>query len=259
MLQYEVTHPLVNLTVPAALTLDGTGDVMSGANSNPYNVQGTDTAGCGTAASATSTPAIAVNDAADKATVIAGIPSNRDSSYTGSGGTTPDVEAVSMPATLQSVASLQALVNSIEANANQTLNGTASPVTSISNPGTASSPQIIVVNGDLSLSSNTTGYGILLVTGTYTACGTVGWNGLVLVIGKGIVTGCGGGNNKYNGGIIVAQTVNPLTGTLLSTPGVPTFNWSGGGGNGIYYSTGCINQASNLYAYQIIASHELLY
>ena len=47
MLQYEVTHPQVNFTVPAALTLDGTGDVMSAPTSTPYKVQGTDNAGCG--------------------------------------------------------------------------------------------------------------------------------------------------------------------------------------------------------------------
>ena len=205
-------------------------------------------------------PAIAVNDVADQTAVEAGIPQKRQSNYTGSSASTPDVAVATPPTNLQSVASLQTLVSSIESNANQTLNGTSSPVTSIANPGTASAPQIIVVNGaDLSLSGNTTGYGILLVTGTFSPCGTVGWNGLVLVIGKGTVTGCGGGNNQYTGGIIVAQIVNPTTGAALTTIGSPTFSWSGGGGNGVYYSTGCINQALNLYAYQIVASHELLY
>ena len=197
-----------------------------------------------------------MNDAADKATVVAAIPSNKATNYSGSGSTTPDVEAIAMPAALQTVASLQALVNTIESNANQILTG---PVTSIPNPGTATSPQIIVVNGDLSLNSSAaTGYGLLLVTGTFSACGSTGWNGIVMVIGKGIVSGCGGGSNQFTGAMVVAQIVNPTTGQPLSTLGAPTFNWSGGGGNGIFYSSGCINQASNLYAYKIIASHELL-
>lgn len=256
ILQYEMTSDTLNLTFPGALTMDGTGDVMSGPNSNPYNVQGSDTSGCGETATANSTAAVAVNDAADQATVVAGIPTNRWPNYTGSGGTTPDVVATTMPASYQSVSSLQALVAQVEANANQTLNGTVTPVTSIPN---ASTVQITVVNGDLSLSGNVTGNGLLLVTGTYSACGNVGWNGMVLVIGKGIVTGCGGGNNQYTGAMLVAQTLNPSTGALLSSVGVPTFNWSGGGGNGIYYSLGCINQASYLADFQIVASRELLY
>ena len=116
-----------------------------------------------------------------------------------------------------------------------------------------------MVKGDLTLTGNTTGYGVLLVTGTYTASGNVGWNGLVLVIGKGIVLGNGGGSNQYNGAFIVAQTVNPITGATLSSPGAPTFNWSGGGGNGIYYSSGCITQAIDGIGYQVITSRELMY
>ena len=256
MLQYEITSDTLNLTFPGALTLDGTGDVMSGPSSNPYNVEGADTAGCGAAATTGKVAAVAVDDAADRATVVAGIPSNRWSNYTGSGSSSPDVEAATMPSSYQSVTALQNLVTQIENNANQTLDGTVTPVTSIPN---ASTVQITVVRGDLSLSGNTTGNGLLLVTGTYSACGTVGWNGMVLVIGKGIVTGCGGGSNLYTGAMLVAQTLNPISGQLLTSVGVPTFNWSGGGGNGIYYSSGCINEASYLADYQIVASRELLY
>jgi len=259
MLQYELTSDTLGVSAPGALTLDGTSDVMSAPSSNPYQMQGTDSAGCGASAGSSAVPAIAVNDGTDKTTVVTAIPSNRDANYTGSGSSTPDVEVATMPTNLQSVTSLQNLVATVEANANQTLNGTTTPVTTIANPGTQAAPQIIVVNGDLSLSSNTTGYGILLVTGTFSPCGTVGWNGLVLVIGKGIVTGCGGGNNQYNGAMIVAQTLNPLNGQLLTALGAPTFNWSGGGGNGVYYSSGCINEASYLADYRVVASHELIY
>ena len=256
MLQYEMTSDTLNVTFPGALTLDGTGDVMGAASSNQFNVQGADTTGCGETATTASVPAVAVNDAADRTTVVSAIPSNRYSNYTGSGGTTPDVEVATMPTSYQTVSSLQALVATIEANANQTLNGTVSAVTSIPNIGTT---QITVVNGDLSLSGNMTGSGLLLVTGTYTACGNVGWNGIVMVIGKGIVGSCGGGPNQYTGAMLVAQTLNPSTGALLSSVGVPTFNWNGGGGNGIYYSLGCINEASYLADFQIVASRELLY
>ena len=259
MVQSEVTQPEQGLTFPGALTLDGTGDSMAGPNSNPFTIQGADHNGCGSTTVGSSVPAIAVDSTADQSAVKAGIPSNRWGNYTGSDatlppGTTPDIEVATMPAGLQSVAALQSLVASVEANATQTYTGT---VTNLANPGTASSPQIIVVNGDLTLSGNTTGYGILLVTGTYTTAGTVGWNGLVLVIGKGIVIGSGGGTNPYYGAMVVAQTVDRTTGAALTTLGSPTFNWSGGGGNGIYYSSGCLNQAINLISFKVITSHEL--
>ena len=81
------------------------------------------------------------------------------------------------------------------------------PATNIASPGTAAAPQIIYVNGDLTLSGNVTGYGILVVTGTFTASGNVGWNGIVLVVGQGDFVGNGGGNNSYNGAIVVAKTL----------------------------------------------------
>ncbi len=148
------------------------------------------------------------------------------------------------------------MVSTVTSAAGQVYTG---PVSSLSNPGTSTDPQIIVVNGNLSLSGNTTGYGILLVTGTYSASGNVGWNGIVMVIGTGIVQGNGGGSNQYNGAFIVAQTVNPATGATLASLGSPTFNWNGGGGNGIYYSSGCINQAIDSVGYKMIASRELMY
>jgi hypothetical protein len=212
----------------------------------------------GGSAGGSTVPAIAVNDNPDKTTVIAGIPSNRQSNYTGLGAA-PDVEVSTMPTNFQSVASLNALLSTIQNDVTQpVLTGSQSSL-SAAYLGTAANPQIIYVNGDLSLNGNVTGYGILVVTGTFSPGGNVGWNGIVLVVGKGIITGNGGGNNQYNGAIVVAQTVNPVTGVPLATLGAPTFNWSGGGGNGIYYSTGCINQASSLSDYRVVAAHELLY
>jgi hypothetical protein len=258
MLQTELTRDSLNLTFPGALTLDGTSDVMSGPNSNPYQVLGADTAGCGGAAGGTTVPAIAVNDTADKTAVIAGIPSNRQSNYTGVGAA-PDVEVATMPTNLQSVASLNSLLSTIKNNVTQpVLTGNQSGL-SAAYLGSAASPQIIYIDGDLSLSGNTTGYGTLVVTGTFSPGGNVGWQGLVLVIGKGIVSGNGGGNNEYDGAIVVAQTVNPSTGVPLATLGAPTFSFSGGGGNGIRYSSGCINQASTLSDYRVVVAHELLY
>jgi hypothetical protein len=189
--------------------------------------------------------------------VIAGLPSIFQSHYTGS-GTAPDVENISatMPSTQQSVSSLQTLLATIKGNATQLFTGNQS---SLSNPGTAASPEIIYVNGDLSLSGTVTGYGILVVTGTFSPAGNVGWRGVVLVVGKGIVTAAvGGGTNEYDGAMLVAKAVDSL-GNPLSALGAATFGFIGGGGNGIYYSSGCIRQASSIADYRIVSTRELLY
>ena len=259
MLQYEVVQDSFSLSAPGALTMTGTGDTVSTASSSNYAVNGADGSGatCGGTSSGGNVPAVAVSDAMDQSTFTTAIPSNRYGNYTGTvGHATPDVEVPTMPSYLSSVSALNAFVSTIKASANQTLTG---PVSNPSNLGTLASPQITVVNGDLTLSGAQTGYGILVVTGTYTAGGDVGWNGLVLVVGKGIITsGNGGGNATYNGAIIVAQTVNPSTGAPLATFGSPQYNWNGGGTNGIYYSSGCLQNSDYLADFKIVASHELL-
>jgi hypothetical protein len=118
----------------------------------------------------------------------------------------------------------------------------------------SSSPQIIYVNGDLTLSGSVTGYGILVVTGTFTVSGNVGWNGLVLVVGQGNFQGNGGGNNSYNGAILVAKTLDSM-GNPLTSLGAPTFGFNG---NGMHYSSGCIAQATTLSTFHIMAFREML-
>ena len=234
MVQAEIAEDRLNFTAVAPLTMDGTGDVMSAPSSNNFAVNGNDHTGCGATTTGPALPAIGVTDNPDVTTVTGDIPNNRKNNYTGSGGSTPDVENISasLPANLQTVSSLQSLVSTLKGDVTQPV--ITGPASSISNAGSLASPQIIYVNGDLSLSGNVTGYGILVVTGTLTMGGNVGWNGLVLVIGKGNFVGNGGGNNSYNGAVVVAKTLD-ASGNPLSVLGAPTFNFSGGGGNGINY------------------------
>lgn len=260
MVQYELTQDQLNLSFPAALTMDGSNvslSTLTGPNSNPYHMNGNDNAGCGGAAIAPAGPAIGVTNTPDIATITAGIPSNRLDHYTGGDGTTPDISNISgsMPANLNSVAALNTLLATIKANANYTYSGNQS---SLTNPGTSGAPVINYVDGDLSLSGSVTGYGILVVTGTFTPSGNVGWNGIVLVVGKGNFTGNGGGNNSYNGAVLVAKTVD-ASGNPLASLGVANFDMSGGGGNGIYRSSGCIAQASALSDYRIVSVREMMY
>jgi hypothetical protein len=118
------------------------------------------------------------------------------------------------------------------------LNSFVSAVTSVatngygSNPGsinlgTAANPAINVVNGDFSMGPST-GYGILVVTGTLTFSGNYSWNGLILVIGTGASVMNGGGNGQIVGALFVANTA---VGTINS----PSASCNGGGGNGVQY------------------------
>lgn len=257
MVQAEIAEDRLNFSATSALTMDGTGDTYGAPNSNNFNVNGNDSAGCGSTTTGPPVPAIGVSDNTDVTTVTGDIPNNRKNNYTGSGGSTPDVENISssLPPNLQTVSSLQNLTASIETMVTQPV--ITGPASSLSNPGTASSPQIIYVNGDLSLGGNVTGYGILVVTGTFTASGNVGWNGVVLVVGQGVFNGNGGGNNQYNGAILVAKTLDSM-GNPLSSLGAPTFNFNGGGGNGVQYSSGCIAQATTLSTFHTMAFREML-
>jgi Tfp pilus assembly protein PilX len=257
MVQAEIAEDRLDFSASAALTLDGTGDTASMPSSNNFGVNGNDSAGCGATTTGPALPAIGVDSNADVTTLDGAIPNNRKNNYTGSGGSNPDVENISssLPPNLQTVTSLQSLTSSIKSMVTQPV--ITGPATSIASPGTAAAPQIIYVNGDLTLSGNVTGYGILVVTGTFTASGNVGWNGLVLVVGQGDFVGNGGGNNSYNGAIVVAKTLDSMNNPLASL-GAPTFNFNGGGGNGMNYSSGCIAQATTLSTFHIMAFREVL-
>jgi Tfp pilus assembly protein PilX len=254
MIQAEIAADKLTFAVPGALTLDGTGDSFNAANSNNYGVNGNDTAGCG-GPIGPAVPAVAVNDIPDKTTIVGAIPNGRRNNYQGSGATNPDVEAVTLPAYMQTPSALQTLVSTLKNNVTQPV--ISGPASNIAFAGSLASPQIIYVNGDLTLNCNVTGYWILVVTGTFTARGNVGWNGLVLVVGAGVYDAEGGGNKTYNGAILIAHTLdNSLN--VLSTLGSPTYTTNGGGTNSVNYSSGCINRASNLSTYHDMAIREIL-
>ena len=257
MVQAEIAEDRLNFSASAALTMDGTGDIASMPNSGNFGINGIDTAGCGATTTGPALPGIGVTDNPDVITVTGDIPNNRKNDYTGSGGSNPDVQNISsfLPPNLQTVTSLQNLTSSIKSMVTQPV--ITGPATNLAYPGTQASPQIIYVNGDLTISGSVTGYGLLVVTGTFTASGNVGWNGLVLVVGQGNFVGNGGGNNTYNGAVLVAKTLDSM-GNPLTNIGAPTFNFAGGGGNGMNYSSGCIAQATTLSTFHIMAFREVL-
>jgi len=262
MVQMEVAEDQLTFTAPAALTLDGTNDTFAGGDSANYSVNGSDQGGCGSSPTTASVPAVGVPNDTDAASVAAAIIANvgttKATNYSGSGSTTPDVENVSstlVSNNFQSVANLQTYVSQIKNNVTQpVING---PATGLSNPGTSSSPQIIYVNGDLTVSGNTVGTGILVVTGALTFKGTAEWDGLVMVVGKGTFTM--DGTNTFKGAVVVADTLNS-TGGILSVLGSATGNVSGGGNTngGIFYSASCLGHATQLSTFHSVSFRELM-
>ena len=69
--------------------------------------------------------------------------------------------------------------------------------------------------------------------------------------------GNGGGNNSYNGAMFVAQT-RDSTGALLNNFGSGTYNWNGGGGNGVTYNSCDAASALTLHLYKVLTFREIM-
>ncbi len=276
--QYEVAA--LNLMPPAgALGLDGPNSVFSPRpSSNQFYINGNDSApssGWGTSQHPATTctptgppqvPAISTGDATGAAgitTAITGNP-NRSSNYTGSGGT-PSVVNVGTTGTgtysgpWASPSALDNLVNTLAGVADVTYTcGIGSPCNPSGSVGTDANPQITYVDGDFNY-GNASGAGVLVVTGTLSFNGNASFDGLILVIGQGIVSESGGGNGGFNGSIFVANTRNSTAPYAeLATLGSPTYSWNGGGNSDIQYNS-CWANVGNSIRYGIISMNEKMY
>lgn len=259
MVQIEAAPAIRALNMPGALTLAGPTPTFGAPNSNGFFIDGTDhpngfasgtpaPAGCSTAPSPPH-PSIGVYDdpnaptsPSSVTTVLTDIPANRVSTNYPGLNASPDVQNVygalgeqgTTPSGMDSIVSaVSALPGAIVYSGNQTDNTINLGSISGATPPVMT-PAIDVVYGDLTMNGSTNGYGILVVTGTLTFRGNMSWNGIVLAIGQGNIVFAGGGSGTINGSVLVAKTKD-LSGNELSALGVPTLDWSGGGGNGIYY------------------------
>ena len=156
------------------------------------------------------------------------------------------------------------LVLTITQNADATFTPTPAPYTlygaSLNSLGMSpTNPQTIVVNGNLDLTGwHNQGYGLLVVTGNLIYDPDATWYGIVMVIGKGIVTGDHSGSGEFDGAVLVVQTLDPVTGTPLAALGQSrmTLN-STMGGKGIYYSTCWIKNSLPTTGYKVLSFHEI--
>jgi len=243
MTQAEVASPVLGFAVTGALTIDGPSpNITSMPNSSNNGISGIDANSCGGTAQPPH-PAIGAYDNPNAPTnsvqtIVDAIPNGREANYVGSSGTTPDVQNVygSLGETLGTPTGLKALIDAVAAAPGVLTHGPGTFGDGDLNLGTAASPKINYVDGNLTMNGNGQGYGVLVVTGTLSMSGNFSWNGLVFVIGEGHIDLSGGGNGQIRGSVLVAKIWNNYTDhTLLPTLGSPTYGWNGGGTNYIQY------------------------
>lgn len=258
LLQYLVAPTPLNLNFNAALTLDGNNVQFIAPNTTNFWVRGDDQYSAGSCNPGSGVvAAVGYTNSSDssQSNILSAIhtgppPSqNRQGNYTNGVAPTPDVSAVTLPANMQTVAGLNALVQTITQNADVVVNGNA---TQSNMPAgmSASNPMTIVVNGDLTFNGwHSTGYGLLLVTGTFTFDPDATWNGIVLVIGQGKLYSHQSGSGQFNGAVFLAST-DPAA--------APFFDFtSSSGSNGIYYSSCWVQATMPTAGYKILSFHEI--
>lgn len=293
MVQFDVAKLALPPT-PSALTVVGPTPVSSTVlfpNSNPYIVNGHDidatydpVRDCG---GAPAKPAVGtVQDVGNSTTgetalqvatdsrnrIINAIPSGRTGNYTGADACAsgqPDIQNVTK--TVNSTFSTPDGLNSLVQEIQHSVTTTYGNNPTISSFGSVANPQVTVVDGDLTFGPGS-GAGILLVTGKLTLNGDFTFNGSIYVIGKGQVVATGGGNGQITGAVVVANiadnsgcpnspcyTLNPTDKSYTPTLGPPTYDWSGGGGNGIQYSSCSLKAALGAANFTVISRREITY
>jgi len=260
MAQMEAgVRPPFTFNIGGAITLAGPSPAFVSPNSNNFTVDGNDANSCAQTPSPAK-PAIGVWDSSSQTSVINAL--GKPNNYIGAGGT-PSVENVyaSLGGADVTPANLNSFIQNLQSYATSPiLTGTVSTL-----PATTTS-SVTYVDGNLNLSGNPTGYGVLVVTGTLTFSGNFTWNGIVLVVGQGQVVHNGGGNGTFNGAIYVAQTEDAAGNLLPVVPGQPQYTWNGGGTNLIQYDH-CLadallqkyNGKPSAYSLQVLSTRTLQY
>lgn len=127
----------------------------------------------------------------------------------------------------------------------QSLNRYYTTQPSTSNMGTSTSPQFTFIDnygGDpVTLGPGYQGCGLLIVTGQLDTNGNTDFDGIILVLGTGIMTRSGGGNGVIAGSIMVASFDPAPTATTGFT--APTFTVNGGGNSDVRFDSDEVNKA----------------
>jgi hypothetical protein len=292
MLQQEVVEdPLsVNLTLPGALTVDGTigkkssstdniCDSGSTCNGSGAYLTGTNPASCPTGATV---PAIATADPTSTTNLTTDITANK-TNIVGSGGSPSVVNESSALTNLSTPAQIEALVGQMENVAStNSCNTPANPQSCSSatlNLGTSASPTITVVNNAggsaFQLNSGTTGYGILVLTGDLDYVNVNSYEGVILMLGTAQFTETSSKDTTFTGALFMAQDRCPSVGAspgpctsvgqLMTGLGSPTFNYHHGNASStdpsIQYNQCIVNQVealgSSVSNYRVLLQREI--
>jgi hypothetical protein len=278
LLQYIVAPSTPNMnfagagssspSFPSALTLVGNNVNFDGPSSTAFNINGHDQFNVGAcAAGPSAVSAIGYTNAGDSGNILSGNVLTNSSHYSGAGAVSPSVSNVTgLPQDLQTPSGLDALVQNISQGADAVINvppGQTAEETSLPPAMLAGTPETVVVNGNFDIGNGKTGTGTLVVTGIFSYDTGSSWNGIILVIGQGVVQSnhIGNDSGEINGAILVAKT-RDSSGNLLPSLGPASFqpNNPSNGGLGIYYSTCSINAAAGPqrpFKYQVLSYHQL--
>lgn len=160
---------------------------------------------------------------------------------------------------LKTVAGLESLAARIAAYAADIYSPAFGESQTINSSGTANNYKVTAVDGDVNLDFGVS-YGILVARGNVTVTGNFTWNGLILIIGQGVMH-WNTANGVVNGGVFLARTraddrspSSPL-GTLLAERGNVTADFTNGGG-AIHYDAAQISAAHQSLPYVAIALKE---
>lgn len=283
MLEQEVTGVPLNLTLPAALTIDGpigagasavcaSGDTCS--NGGDYingNSPGGADGNIAACPAGNSAPAIEVASAADQATLSAAIAPNSANIV----GTPQIGYSASALANLSTVAEVEALVAQMKGlagtnvgcnYANLNLGTAAHPtITVVTNDGATGSGAGCPSNSAVQLNSGSTGFGILVVTGTVDYVNVNSYQGIILMLGTAQFVSSSSKDTTLTGALFMAQDRNPSTGGLQASLGTPTFNFHHGSAQAsdvsVQYDQCIINQveSTETTTYKVLSKRELMF
>ncbi len=273
MLQQDVVKDVLNLTLPGALTLDGpslaasticaSGSTCNGSGAYITGNEPTD----GSCSSGGTVPAIATADSTSQSNLATGVNSNK-TNITGAGGSPSVGNASSALSNLSTVSQVEALVSQMETLAGSNVGSDCSTL----NLGTAANPTITVVTNaggsSCNLNSGTTGYGILVVTGSLQYVNVNSYEGVVLMLGTGQFVSSSSKDTTLTGALFIAQDRNASTGALLAGPALGngiTFNYHHGNASSsdpsIQFNQCVINQveAAGVSNYRVLAQREVTF
>lgn len=197
-------------------------------NGNSFTIDGRDHNLVGDLTTGAPIPGIATEFGSPLGTnesdILSQIPSQNYDQILGSGGT-PAVDEIP-------IVDIDSLFETFKSITNNNLTpGTYSNTTL----GSTSATQITYVNGDLHLSGQGTGAGVLIVDGSLEISGKFDFKGIVIVRGDMRLTGGGSGVHIY-GALMIGQSL-----TALEDPSDVGFS----GQADIFYSSEAINNAMN--------------